>query len=261
MRRFALCILMLLTALPAFATEGGNAAPKANLTILTDESMLLPLARLSRSYAAATGTPLTVVLKNADDAERQIEQGLEAHSVISANRALMNRLSEQGLTDVTSRRTVARTPLALVTASPLSKQALVAKRISFASMLAATPGLPIFTSAPGTAEGDLAQALLNRQDFSEKLAPRIHTEATHEEVVEALRDSEGLGLMLAADASTERDLTVLALLPEEISPPLAYDALVLGGDSMEEAKAFVAFLSTARAQAIFAHFGFQTAAE
>lgn len=256
MTRLTRILLISFMLLPLAASANGEA--KANLTIIADEDMLLPLAQIARSYAMASNTPLTVVVKNADDAEHQIEQGLEAHVIITANYPLLERLINQGLTDVTSRRTVARTQLALVSTSNFAQQNRIAKRISFAAMINTTQDVPVYAIAPGTAEGDRAKQLTSGYEFSAALAPRIEVKPNREELIEALRDRESFGLILAADAADERDLTVISLLPPEISPPVTFDATVLGSESMSEAKEFVNYLSTREADTIFAHFGFQT---
>jgi ABC-type molybdate transport system substrate-binding protein len=246
---YALCMRhlffmgVLLFSLPASAAlDVTRPSSPVNLTILADEEMLLPLTHLVRSYAKETGTPCTVVRIRSEETAQQIEQGLEAHVLISADRAFVNRLTEQGLTDVTSRRAIARTQLALVTASQLSQQAVVAKRISFASMLAATQHLPVFIDAPTSYEGARAQALLTGQSFSEHLATRMTVQSSHEEVLEALRDSDGLALILGAD---------------EISPPVTFEAVVLGSESMGEARKLVHYLTSRSAQRSLAKLGFQ----
>ena len=147
MRR-TLLILLMLFALPATASE-----PRANLTILADESLMLPLARLTRDYATTTHTPLTVVVNNSAQAEHQIEQGLEAHVIITGDYPLLARLTDQGLTDVSSRRPVARTGLALVATREDSKRLKLAERISFAALLNATGNRPVFANAADTRGG------------------------------------------------------------------------------------------------------------
>lgn len=231
--------------------------PKANLTILTDEAMLLPLAQIARAYASETQTPLTIVVKQADSAQQQIEQGLEAHLLITSNYPLIEQLTTQGLTDVSSRKAIARTQLALVTASDLGQQAGLAKRISFASILAATPNLPIYTHEATTIEGARASVLLTGFEFSDTLATRLATKSSHDEIITALRDGPSLGLILAAEAVAEPDIRVISLLPEELSPPVNYDAVVLGSELMAESTAFANYLSTRKTRAIFTQFGYQ----
>ncbi|MFZ4540444.1 MAG: molybdate ABC transporter substrate-binding protein [Rickettsiales bacterium] len=257
MPRFLAFIALFFIALPAFAQPAPKAAAKANLTVLTDEAMLLPLARLARQYAVETKTPLTIVVKNTQDAEEQIEQGLEAHVIISANYPLISRLTEQGLTDVSSRRAIARTQLALVTASDLGKQASIARRISFASILAATPDWPVIAVDGSTMEGELVDKLLTNHEFSTMLATRMARRPNHEEVIASLRDEPSLGIILAASAVVEPDVRVVSLLTNDISAPVTFDAVVLGSESMADARAFTNYLFTRKAQLTLSHFGFQ----
>lgn len=257
MRPIILLILALLIQPPAMANTSIPAPEKNNLTILADTQLLLVLAPLMRSYTALTQTPLSVAMRDPITTETQIEQGLEAHVLITANHALIDRLSAQGLTNVTSRRTVARTQLALITTSALNDQATFARRISFAAMLYATPTLPVFVQAIGSDDGDRANALLVGHEFSSMLAQRIKSNPTEEEVLESLRDSNGLALMLASTATAEPDVRILAQLPDDLSPPVTFDAVVLGSESMNDANAFVAYLNSQAAQRIFTRYGFQ----
>jgi len=132
MRMFHSILVFFLLLSPAelLAAEQKTEKNSPNLTILADEGMLLPLAQISRLYAHESQTPLTIIRLDPETAQQQIEQGLEAHLVISANLPLITQLSTQGLTDVSSRKTIARTQLALVTANTLNQQANLAKRIS-----------------------------------------------------------------------------------------------------------------------------------
>ena len=255
------CILPLITAFAFSMAAHAQPAPKmttpANLTILADEAMLLPIARMARAYSSKTKTPLTVVALNAADAEHQIEQGIEAHLVITANAALIGRLSEQGMTDVNSRRALARTQLALVTTSDLNKQADIAERISFASILSATPTLPIFYNEPTSMDGALAQKMRTDSEFSNILNARMASKPTLEEVIASLRDEPSLALILAADAVAEPDMRVLSLLPESISAPVTFEVVVLGSEAMSQARAFSNYLMTKDAQVIFSNLGYK----
>lgn len=110
--RFVILIGFLLSFLgggPAFAADQPH-EPKANLTILADAEFMLPAAQLVRSYSRQTDTPLTLVLKNPAEAEAQIMQGLEAHVLLTADANLVERLANQGLTDVNSTRAITTGP-------------------------------------------------------------------------------------------------------------------------------------------------------
>lgn len=255
MKRFFLLLLMV-TALPVMAATEAKPPAPSNLTLIADESLLQALAPITRRYATVTHTPLTIVLKNSEGTATQIEQGLEAHVLITADQTLLRRVNEQGLMDVNSRRVVAQTPLVLVTGSGISKSASLAKRISFAATLYATPDQPVYADGPMSLDGAAVSKLLSGYEFSEVLAKRLQVKPSHADVVDALRDGPGLGLMLAADALLERDLRALAVVPEEISPPVRYEAVVLGSELMPASKKFVDYLNSREAAQIFAKYGY-----
>ncbi len=260
--RFLLPSILLVLATFGIATAEDavpHADPKPNLTILADENLMLPAAQFARAYAKTNGTPLTVVLKNAANAESQILQGLEAHLLLTSNHTMIGHLADQGLTDVSSTKPIARTQLALVAAHDLSKEGVLAKRISFAALLNATPNMPVYVNDPATPEGSRAATLMKGFEFSDTLATRAVVKSSREEVLDSVREGNGLGLMLAADAVSEPDITVISLLPESISTPVTYEVVVLASESMGDARQLATFLQSPKAQEIFAHFGFQPA--
>lgn len=257
MRKWILYFLIIFIAMPALANDGSRYEPRANLTILADESLMLPLARLTRDYATRTRTPVTVVTKNSEDAEKQIEQGLEAHVIITANYPLLNRLTEQGLTDVSSRHPIARTGLALVSTNEVKKTLNIAERFSFAAILKATGDAPIFANDPAMLDGARVEMLKKNADFSETLNTRLVSKATAEDVITALRDEGGVALLLATASIKEPDIALLSILPEDISPSVTYDAVVLGSELMDEAKDFTSYLGSREAQLILSRFGYQ----
>ena len=255
MRLIVLSLAVLFTCLPAWADT--PATSKANLTILTDEAMLLPLAQIARLYASDSKTPLTIAVKNTQTVQQQIEQGLEAHVIITADTSLIEQLAGLGLTDVSSRKAIARTQLALVTASNLTQQASLAKHISFASILAATPDLPVYADSLEAVEGARVKQLTQGQTFSAGLAARLEEKPTLDELITSLRETPSLGLILAAQAIGEEDIRVVSLLPSDISPEVNYHVLVLGSELMGESKAFANYLSSRTARNVFTTFGYQ----
>lgn len=257
MKRLSIA-LMLLAALPAPTLAAEATETRANLTILADESLMMPLAQLTRDYATRTRTPITVVIKNTAQAEAQIEQGLEAHVIITADYPMLGRLTEQGLTDVSSRRPIARTALALVASKDVKRTLNPAKRISFASILKTTEWMPIFAPDETSIEGKRVSALLGSDEFRELTGTRLQRRTGTDDVLASMRDEEGLALLPVTASISEPDVALLSLLPESVSPAVTYDAVVLGSELMDSAKNFTTYLTSREAQSIVSHFGYQT---
>lgn len=260
MRRltFIFALVFLLAARTGLAQEmPEHYAAKPNLTLLVDEELLLPMSQLARHYAARNATPITVVLKDGPMAASQIGQGLEAHLLITANSELLDSLTAQGLTDVSTNHAIARTQLALVGPEALQRQGLFARRISFAAILVATPELPIYLTGPDRVEGRRAAALMEGFEFSEALKARAVVVPDRAAQLAAMREKPGLAFMLAADAIGVPGLAIISLLPTELSAPVDYRAVVLASESMQDARALNQFFSSADALQILNHFGFQ----
>lgn len=230
--------------------------PSENITVLADPSLILVMAELAREYSTSTGTPLTVIRTSTDPAQ-QIEQGFEAHILLSPDPTLVERLAQRGQIDVFGTQTFASTQLALVAPYRMKSKLALAKRISFAALLFSQPDLPIFVNDPTTVGGLRAQALMAGREFSHELATRAVVKSSLEEIIDAMAKQDSFALVLASNAVTEPDLTILSPLPEATSEPARYDALVLASEAMEQARGFTKFLRSPQAQAILLRYGFQ----
>lgn len=246
----AVCCL----ALPFSASA---AAP--NLTILADGSLMQALAELARVYSTQTGTPLTVVRNDSADPARQLEQGYDAHILLSADPTLVERLAQRGLIDVFGTQTFASTQLALIAPERMQSKLAVVQRISFAAILFSQPELPIYVNDATTMGGLRAQALMEGREFSHDLTSRAQVKARADDIFAALKVKDGFALVLASTAVTEPDVAILSRLPASTSEPVRYDAVVLASESMEQAREFTKFLKSAPAQQILQHYGFQPA--
>ena len=242
-------------ALPLHA-NAANPAPANNLTVLADPSLMLVMAELARDYSTDTGTPLTVIRTSIDPAQ-QIEQGFEAHILLSPDPTLVERLAQRGLIDVFGTHSFASTQLALVAPYRMKSRLALAKRISFAALLFSQPDLPIFINDPTTVGGLRAQALMAGREFSHELATRAVVKPSLEAIVAAMATQDSFALMLASNAVTEPDLTILSPLPESTSEPARYDAVVLASETMDQARNFTKFLRSPAAQAVLIRYGFQ----
>ncbi|MFM9890331.1 MAG: molybdate ABC transporter substrate-binding protein [Rickettsiales bacterium] len=251
-------LVFLLGSRPGMAEEmPEHHDTKPNLTLLVDEELLLPVSQLARHYASHSATPITVLPKDGPMAANQIGQGLEAHVLITANSELLDNLTSQGLTDVSSNHAVARTQLALVGPENLQRQGLFARHISFAAILVATPELPIYITGADHVEGNRAAKLMEGFEFSDALKARAVIVPDRAAQLAAMRAKPGLALMLAADAIGVPDMAIISLLPSELSVPVDYRAVVLASESMQDSRLLNSFLSSPEALEILNHFGFQ----
>ena len=250
--RKLLYMLAFALALPAQAADGDG-----NLTVLADPSLLLPLAELSRDYAKQSGTPLAFMVEDSEHAAGQIEQGLDAHLLLTANQPLLESLKERGLADVFHSHPFARTQLALVGSSSIEPRTDFARHISLAAILYAQADLPVYVTPESSYEGSRAAALLKQKTFAELLSKRVTPVASREEAIRRLHAAPGLALLLATDALNDPSLKVLYVFGDEATAPVNYQAVTLASGRMAEADKFIQYLESRPGQQIFARFGFQ----
>ena len=261
MKFFTRIVLGIFCASLPLAASAAKLLPAKNLTVLADSGLMLVMAELARTYSTQTGTALTVIRTTGADPAQQIEQGFEAHILLSPDPTLVERLAQRGQIDVFGTQTFASTQLALVAPYRMKAKLALAKRISFAALLFSQPNLPIYINDPSTTGGLRAQSLMVGREFSHELATRAVVKPSQEDLVETLKAEDSFGLMLASNAVTEPDITILSLLPDSTSEPVRYDAVVLASEAMEQARSFTKFLRTSEAQAILARYGFQPISE
>lgn len=249
----------ILLVLAAFAGLSGPAlaiAPPANLTVLADASLMLPLAQLARGYATSTGTPVAIAVKDGEDAAAQIEQGLEAHLLLTASQPLITSLRNRGLIDVFSAKPIVRTQLALVGSADMARTDL-ARHISLAAILYAQPELPVYITPPTTHEGLRAQTLVESAAYAEVLSGRTVTLDSRAAIIRRLDHEPGFALLLATDALNNPGINVLSIFADDAVKPVNYDAVVLASESMDETRKFITYMLSPEGQRVFAQFGFQ----
>lgn len=257
MKLFSRMVIGLFCAVMPLTVNAAKAPTTDNLTVLADPGLMLVMAELARTYSTQTGTALTVIRTTGTDPAQQIEQGFEAHILLSADPTLVERLAQRGQIDVFGTQTFASTQLALVAPYRMKAKLALAKRISFAALLFSQPTLPIYVNDPSSTSGLRAQALMAGREFSHELAARAVVKSSLQEVMDALKAQDSFALMLASNAVTEPDITILSLLPDSTSDPVRYDAVVLASEAMEQARGFTKFLRSKEAQAVLARYGFQ----
>ncbi len=243
--RKLLGILTLALALPAWA---------GNLHVLADAGLMLPLAELSRDYAAQSGTPLSVATEDSADAAK-IQQGLEADLLLTADAPMIEELKLQGLADVFHTRPFTRTRLALVGSADIEPRTDFARHISLAAILYAQPDLPVYVSTNGY-EADRATSLLGKHPYDELLAKRL-VKRDREEIAQQLHAAPGFALMLATDARSDPSLKILYVFGSNACPPVDYQSIAIASNATQATQQFIAYLLSGKGQQLLSRYGFE----
>lgn len=253
MRKFlSLLAMVLCSASLAQGTQRSD--DLANLTVITDPSLLLPMQQLVRRYSTQHHISITLVSSEEKDPETLIGEGMEAHVLISADPELRETLELRGLIDVFAQNPLVRTELVLVRrkgdGNSLSGQWTLANLF-----LNEGNRLPVFLLDPAYyTEGSRSIAAMNANGVP--VDSRIVIRRKRD-LLQRVKDEDSAAVLLAPDALLDTSLTVVSVLPESQYDPVVFNAMVLASESMPEARTLVNYLGSEEALAIYRRYGFK----
>jgi molybdate transport system substrate-binding protein len=250
-----LSLLFLAAILSATAATGGQQA--ASITVSAAISLKDALDELGRSYEQRhPGGKVTFNYGSSGTLEHQIEQGAPVDIFLSAAEKQMDALESAGLLVAETRHDLVGNRLVLVV--PTSSNILK----GFSDL--ARPEVKIVAlGEPGTVPaGMYAHQTLEHLG----LLAAVERKAVYAKDVRAVltyveTGNADAGIVYQTDARTTAKLRVVATAPAATHDPIAYPAAVIRSTKhITTARAFLEFLESADARAVFEKYGF-TAAE
>lgn len=247
-------LLLLLLLLPL--AQSWAQPPNAPLTVFAAASLKESMDEAAGAYQRQTGQPVRVSYAASSALARQIEQGAPADVFVSADLDWMDYLQQRHLVDPSSRRNLLGNTLVLVApANGDTRPLVLAKGVDLLPRLGdGRLAVALTSSVPA---GRYAKAALTSLGAWDAVAPRL---AESENVRAALmlvsRGESPLGIVYGSDAQAEPAVRVVAIFPADTHPPIIYPVAWMAGTHNAGAAAFVRWLSTPTAAAIFRHHGF-----
>jgi molybdate transport system substrate-binding protein len=230
-------------------------ADPGGVTVFAAASLKTVLDEAARAFAAGGGTPTVASYAASSALAKQIEHGAPADLFISADLDWMDYLDEKSLIRRPTRTTVAGNALVLV--APLARPGEVRLEPGL-DLAAALDGGRLAVADPrATPAGKYAKAALEHlgawAGVRDRLAPAENVRAALALV--ALGEAP-LGVVYRSDALAEPRVRTVATFPSASHPSIVYTAAVLqAARDPEAAAAFIAFLRSAKGQAVFARHG------
>ncbi len=249
-RLFLAALAGLALAAPAAAT----AQVKAPVTVFAAASLKNVLDEVGKAYTAKTRAPVRFSYAASSALARQIEQGAPADLFLSADSQWMDYLAQRRLIVAASRRDLLSNHLALI-APAASKLAI---RIGKGMPLAAALGTGRLAMAgPEVPAGKYGQASLTSLGVWDSVKDRL---ARAENVRAALafvaRGETPLGIVYDTDARIEPAVRIVGLFPDASHPPIVYPAALIAASTNPGARAFLDYLRSPPAAAVFRRYGF-----
>ena len=239
------CLALAASPLPAIADD---------VTVFAAASLTDALDRVAREWSAETGQTAVISYAGSPVLAKQIGEGAPADIFISASPDWMDELEASGDIRPDTRRDLLGNSLVLI-AHGAARPVTVDKTLDLPAMLdGGKLSMAMVDSVPA---GIYGKAALTRLGLWDKVAPMV---AQSDNVRTALafvaRNEAPLGIVYATDAAAQENVTVIGTFPAGSHDPIIYPAAITAQSDSDQAEAFLDYLSSAPAQAIWRDFGF-----
>lgn len=228
------------------------------LVVFAAASLAESMEAASQAFSRRQGQPVQVAYAGTPALARQIEQRAPADVFVSADAAWMDWLARRGLIDPVSRSDLLGNALVLVAPAKAQVPALeLAPGVDLLPLLGREGrlALALTDSVPA---GRHARAALEALGAWPALQPRLaEAENVRAALLLVARGEAPLGVVYATDAMAEPRVRVLARFPADTHPEIVYPVARVAASTHPGAEAFVRWLGSPEAAAIFRQHGFQ----
>ncbi len=253
-------VLLVLTPLNLTAKEASN------ITIFAESDMAKVLAEISRNYSKENNTIVSINLNSSSQLINEIDSGEPADVFISSHEDWIEMLKHKGLVDVYNISNIAKDKLVLVTSNKntnidlnnIKKLGDINKILKFISKKE-TPIVIIIIDSEYTSLGRYSAKIIKDAKINDGNVYRDNdiykkVEEDKRTVISLLEENNNsCAIVLASSLVNQKNIKIIADIP---NLDIYYQALVIAGDDMKEARNFLKFLKSDKAKEIITRNGF-----
>jgi molybdate transport system substrate-binding protein len=226
----------------------------ADLTVLAAASLTDAMNEIAADYKKDTGKDVAVSLGASSALARQIEASGGADMFISADLDWMDYLDNKGLIAHETRENLLGNRLVLVAAKDATANITIAPHFDLNGALhGGRLAIADPDSVPAGKYGRSALTTLGA--WNGVVDHLVNAENVRVALAYVARGEAPLGIVYETDAKAEPKVKVVGVFPEDSHAPILYPA-ALTKDAKPEAKAFLAYLASPTARAVFVKDGF-----
>jgi molybdate transport system substrate-binding protein len=244
--RAAIAFIALLVATSALAQR---------LTVFAAASVREALDDNARQFKRVRGVDVLAAYAASSALAKQIENGAPADIFISADLDWMDYLDQKKMLRNGTRFNLLRNRLVLIAPAVSRAQVELVPGVNLVKLLG--DSRLAMADTDYVPAGKYGKAALEKLGAWDGLKSRI---ARADNVRDALsfvaRGEAALGIVYASDATAEKRVRVVARFPSNLHPPIVYPIAITTASKQPAASAFVDYLKSAEARAIFEHYGF-----
>ena len=259
-RRFVCALALTLFAMPLANAEQQqpSAAPAAGtkpVVVFAAASLKTALDRIAANWQEKTRAQVSLSYAASSAIAKQIEAAAPADLFFSADLRWMDWLAERKLIAGDSRKTLLGNALVLIAPKDSTIELKIEPGFKLAEALG--DGRLAMGEPKSVPAGTYGQAALDKLGVWDQVSTKF---AGAENVRVALsyvaRGETPLGIVYATDAKSDPNVRVVDTFPADSHPPIVYPVALTAGSAHPGAKAFLDYLSSPEARAVFEGQGF-----
>lgn len=240
----------MLAAVMLLWTVIGGVARADDLLVFAAASLTDAMNELGKTWEGQSHGHVTFSFGASNDLARQIKAGAPADVFFSADVEQVAGLERDGLVDASARRELLSNVLAVIVPSDAKKAP--AKPADLAEVQRVSLANP-----DGVPAGRYARAWLQSQQLWDRLAERVVPAPDVRGALAAVASGNvDAGIVYRTDAAISPKVRVAFLVPRAEGPSIVYALAPLKRAKHADAKAFVEFLASPAARAVYERLGF-----
>lgn len=242
-------IFLAVLLLSQLAAKNVYATPKKNLTIFAEPNLMLAMTQLARIYSRQSNVVVSVNFNSSEELLHQIDQGEPADLFISSHKKSIYELKQKGLADYYNIGFFAKDDLVLVGSKSRNTVFAGSENLDINSYLKKldSSASTIITDHKGSSSGSYAIEYLDQLGFKNL---KVFNKVAEDEssILKLIKDNKDqYGLLFASQVYKDEDLVILAKANKN---DIFYQALVVLGYNMENAREFLRFLQSDSAREV-----------
>jgi molybdate transport system substrate-binding protein len=236
------------------------AAPPAALaadavTVFAAASLKNALDDINHAWKADTGKKANISYAGSSALAKQIVAGAPADLFISADLDWMKYLSDKKLMRKKTQVRLLGNRLVLIAPKASAKPVTIAPGFDLAGLLKG--GHLAMANTDAVPAGKYGKAALEKLGIWKPVEGRIAQAQNVRAALKLVATGEApYGIVYQTDAHAEPSVAIVGTFPQDSYPPIIYPAALVAGSTNPDAAAFLKYMQTARAKALFEKQGF-----
>lgn len=239
----------------AALTSAAPAVAQDKVTVFAAASLKNALDNINAAWKADTGKEATISYAASSALAKQIEQGAPADVFISADLDWMTYLSDKNLTKKDTEAKLLGNRIVLVATADSAASTTIAPNFDLAGLLG--DGKLAMANVDSVPAGKYGKAALEKLGVWGSVQSKVAQAENVRAALALVATGEApLGIVYQTDAAADPKVKIIGTFPEDTHAPIIYPAAETAGAKAADAGAFLKYLHSAKAKALFEAQGF-----